>query len=112
MASLFTSFQGDSSEPGEWLARSEGFAVEVDGRRIGVVEELRFGTRVDYPDALVARGGLLGRRRTTIPVSEVEQVRARERRILLRTSADHPHSRRRPPKRRDAAARDVADERL
>ena len=87
MTTVFTSFRQDSHDPRDWLGRCEGFRVELDGRRVGVVEELRFYTHVDYPDELVVRRGLLARRRVVIPSTEVEAVLARERRVLLRGSS-------------------------
>jgi hypothetical protein len=45
-----------------WLCRCQGFTVEASGRRVGLVDAVRFGTRLDRPDVLLARGGLLGRR--------------------------------------------------
>jgi hypothetical protein len=87
MTTLFTTFRQDSEDPSNWLARCEGFRVEVEGRQVGVVQELRFGARVDYPDALVVRGGFLGRRQLMIPSSEVEGVVPREKRVLLRRSS-------------------------
>jgi hypothetical protein len=86
MTTVFTSFRRDSSDPRDWLGRSEGFRVEVGGRRIGVVEELRFHTHVGYPDELVVRSGLFARRRFLVPSTDVEAVMPRERRVVLRRS--------------------------
>ena len=86
MTTVFTSFRRESTDPHDWLGRSEGFRVEVGGRRIGVVEELRFHTHVGYPDELVVRTGLFARRRLIIPATDVEAVLARDRRVILRRS--------------------------
>jgi hypothetical protein len=43
-----------------WLCRCEGFAVEAPQGRLGIVEEVRFRSRLDRPDELLVRGGLFG----------------------------------------------------
>ncbi len=76
-----------------WLCRCEGFAVESASGRIGVVEGLRFRSRIDQPDELEVRGGLFGRDLMLIPVEDVDQVRPREQSVTLRAGA--------PPERAD-----------
>jgi hypothetical protein len=70
-----------------WLCRCEGFRVESPtGRRVGLVEELRFRSRLDRPDALAVRTGLLGRRLLLFPVEDVAELVPREERLVLRTA--------------------------
>lgn len=77
------------------LCRCEGFAVEAPGGRVGVVEGLRFRSRVDLPDLLEVRAGRLGRRLLMIPVAEVERIESAQELIVLR--ADPVPRRRRVP---------------
>ena len=67
-----------------WLCRCEGFRVDSPTGRLGVVAGVRFGSRLDRPDELVVRGGLLGNRIIIIPVSEIVDVRPPEERIALK----------------------------
>jgi len=67
-----------------WLCRCEGFQVDSPAGRVGVVEGLRFLSRLDQPDLLEVRGGLFGRVLSFIPVEEVEDVVAAERRLVIR----------------------------
>ena len=69
-----------------WLHRSEGFRVDSPSGRVGFVEELRFGSSMQRPDALAVRAGLFGRVLLIIPVEQVAQILPQERRILLRAS--------------------------
>jgi hypothetical protein len=66
-----------------WLCRCDGFRVEADGRKLGVVAELRFRTRHDRPDALVVYGGVLGNRVLVVPAGDVAGVVPREERVVL-----------------------------
>jgi hypothetical protein len=74
-----------------WLSHADGFAVDAARGRVGVVEEVRFGSRIDRPDFLVVRGGRFGRRRLLVPVEDVDQVRPRAKRLQLRPTADPLH---------------------
>lgn len=67
-----------------WLSRCEGFEVESPAGRIGIVESLRFLSRVDQPDLLEIRTGLFGRRLLLLPVEQVESISSGEERIVLR----------------------------
>ena len=65
----------EEAERSMWLSRCVGFRVEAPGgRALGSVVELRFGARLDRPDALVVRGGLLGRRTRVVSADEVESI--------------------------------------
>jgi hypothetical protein len=66
-----------------WLCRCEGFRVESPNGRVGVVEEVRFLSRLDRPDAVVVRGGLFGMRRTVIPIADVADVAPRQERLVV-----------------------------
>ena len=66
-----------------WLCRCEGFEVGSPTGRIGVVDGLRFLSRVDQPDFLEIRTGLFGRRLFLLPVEEVESISSSEERIVL-----------------------------
>jgi hypothetical protein len=66
-----------------WLCRCQGFRVDSSVGRVGSVEEVRFGSRLDRPDTIVVSTGLLGISRLLVPVSEVEQIVPREQRLVL-----------------------------
>lgn len=66
-----------------WLSQAVGFVVESPEGRVGVVEELRFLSRTDRPDALVVRGGRLGGRRVVVDVADIVDLRPREKRIRV-----------------------------
>ena len=68
------------------LARCEGFQVDSPAGPVGVVEGLRFVTRIDRPDLLEVRGGRLGRQLLVIPVSQVKEVIVAEELVLLRSA--------------------------
>ena len=67
-----------------WLCRCEGFRVEAPTGRLGLVEAVRFGARLDRPDELLVRGGVLRNRTLVVPVSEVQEVEPRQQRLVLR----------------------------
>lgn len=73
-----------------WLMRCEGFTVRLDGRTAGVVEELRFASRLDRPDLLVVRRRRPPRRRLLVPTEDVEEIEPRARRILVRRLPESP----------------------
>jgi hypothetical protein len=72
------------------LARCEGFQVDSPAGPVGVVEGLRFVSRIDRPDLLEVRGGRFGRQLLVIPIDQVEEVRVREELVLL-SSAPEPN---------------------
>jgi hypothetical protein len=69
-----------------WLSHSVGLGVDAPRGRLGVVEEVRFASRIDRPDLLVVRSGRFGRRRFIISVEDVEEVRPRAKRLRLRAA--------------------------
>ena len=76
-----------------WLCRCEGFRVDAPTERVGVVEAVRFGSRLDRPDELLVRGGVLGTRRLVIDVMDVDEVVPREQRLVLRGAPERTHDR-------------------
>lgn len=71
-------------DPEAVLASSEGFLVDdADGQELGVVEELETG-RDGAVSALVVAGGWFGRRRTRVPVEEIDEIVPAHRRIVVR----------------------------
>jgi hypothetical protein len=71
---------------GSSLRRCEGFRVDSPNGRVGFVEELRYGSSLEAPDAVAVRAGLFGRLLLIIPTEEIEEIFPRERRVLLRRS--------------------------
>jgi len=67
-----------------WLCRCEGFWVDSPTGRIGLVDGLRFLSRIDQPDLLEVRAGLLGRQLLLIPSDQVEDIVVAEARLVLR----------------------------
>lgn len=68
-----------------WLCRCEGFLVDSPTGHLGVVEGLRFGSRVDRPDALAVRSRRVGGHRL-VAVSEVVEIDPTKRLIKLGTA--------------------------
>lgn len=69
-----------------WLCRCEGFVVDSPAGRVGFVEGVRFRSRLDRPDLLAVRAGLLRRRRLLVPIEEVVNIVPREERLILRAA--------------------------
>jgi hypothetical protein len=86
---------GSSLERDYWLCRCEGFWVDTPEGRLGLVEGLRFLSRIDKPDLLEVRAGLLGRKLLLVPSDHVEEIVAAEGRLVLREMprlpSDHLH---------------------
>jgi hypothetical protein len=72
-----------SSQFGYWLRRCEGFRVDSPAGRVGFVVELRYGSSLEEPDAIVVRAGLFGRVLLIVPAGEIGEIVPRERRVLL-----------------------------
>jgi hypothetical protein len=67
-----------------WLTRCDGFLVEAPaGRHVGVVEGVRFGSRIDRPEQLEVAVGRLRHRRFLVPVDAVEYVSSEQRLVVL-----------------------------
>jgi hypothetical protein len=69
-----------------WLRTCEGFRVDSKNGRVGVVEEVRVSTDRE-PEALAVRRGLFRLRLEIVPVSDVERVVPRRKRVLLGPAA-------------------------
>jgi hypothetical protein len=73
-----------------WLCRCEGFAVEAPGGRLGIVEEVRFRSRLDRPDELLVRGGIFGGRSFVVGVADVVEITPQQQRLVLRSAPREP----------------------
>jgi hypothetical protein len=69
-----------------WLCTCEGFRVDSENGRVGIVEEVRLSPG-KKPQALAVRTGLFRTRVEIVPVSDVERVIPRKKRVLLRAAA-------------------------
>lgn len=71
---------------GTLLARAVGYQVlDAERRRVGVVDHLRYRSRLDLPDAIaVASGRFAWRRLRLVPLSAVEAIDPENRTVLLR----------------------------
>ena len=78
--------EGGASAQGEqaayWLRRCQGFRVESQGRRVGIVEDVLYGAEHDRPSALLVRTGTFKRRLEAISVDDVEAILPRD--LLVR----------------------------
>ena len=76
-----------------WLRRCDGFEVVSPEGRLGYVEEVRFGSRIDRPDVIVYRSRLR-RRLVVVPTSEIDRIEPERERItlLLRTEGADVHT--------------------
>jgi hypothetical protein len=86
----FGSFLPGSSGFGYWLRRCEGFRVDSPIGRVGLVEELRYSSSIEKPDAIAVRAGLFGRLLLIVPTGEVEAILPAEERMLVRRSPPRP----------------------
>jgi hypothetical protein len=68
-----------------WLRTCEGFRVDSKNGRFGVVEEVRVSAD-EEPEALAVRTGLFRLRLEIVPVSDVERVVPRRKRVFLRAA--------------------------
>jgi len=74
---------GDSRIDAAVLVRCEGFEVDSPVGLVGVVEGIRFGSRIDAPDFLEVRGGRLGRELLLVPVEAVQEISPEEERVRV-----------------------------
>ena len=77
-----------------WLGHCEGFEVRCAGRRLGVVELVRYGPDPSLPHTIHACAGTIRIRRVAVPVAAVEAVDPRGRTIWVRRHPS-PRARRR-----------------
>lgn len=71
---------------GALLAGAEGYEVlSAKGRRLGIVDHLRYRSRLDRPDEIVVTSGRLAWRRLQIvPLDAIEAVDPTEATVILR----------------------------
>jgi hypothetical protein len=67
-----------------WLCRCEGFRVEAPEGCVGLVDGVRFRTRLDRPDVLLVRVCRLRHRLLSVSVAEIAELLPAEGRIILR----------------------------
>ena len=72
-----------------WLCHCEGYGVVKAGRRLGIVENVVFESRLDRPGALRVRGGLFGEKLHVVPVDDVEEIVPRKELLRLRPGPEH-----------------------
>lgn len=66
-----------------WLRRCQGFEVRGQGRRLGVVEDVRYRSSRTQPDRITFRSGLLRRHRWQVPARAVAVVDPREHTLWI-----------------------------
>ena len=59
-----------------WLAHCEGFLVESPDGPVGVVETVRFGSRLDLPDEIEIRAGRIRAIELVVPIEQIEEIDA------------------------------------
>jgi hypothetical protein len=80
------------SERDYLLTRCDGFSVEAPaGRYVGVVEGVRFGSRIDRPEQLEVAVGRLRQRLLLVPTDDVEYISHDQELIVLRRDAVSRH---------------------
>jgi hypothetical protein len=70
-------------DAGYWLRNCQGFRVEVEGRKLGVVDDVLFG-RQSEPATLLVRTGLFRLGLRAISVDEIETIDPQNLRITLK----------------------------
>ena len=84
MVQIEPEFQRSSFDANYWLSHCEGYLVETPNGRIGTVENVRFGKRLDRPDELLVRQGTIRRHLVWIATDEVAVINPRELRLRLK----------------------------
>lgn len=77
------------AELGRLLAAAKGYRVLAgDGTPVGRLDHVRYELHADHPDEIVIRSrSLLRPRRRALPFDMVNEVRPRERTVVLRTAS-------------------------
>jgi hypothetical protein len=70
-------------DAGYWLRNCQGFRVEFEGRKLGVVDDVLFG-RQSEPATLLVRTGLFRLGLRAISVDEIETIDPQNLRITLK----------------------------
>ena len=74
---------GPPLDPEYWVGHCEGFQVEADGARLGVVESVGPASPAGLPVVIAVRvRGLRGRTRV-ISTGDIVEILPRERRLIL-----------------------------
>jgi hypothetical protein len=66
-----------------WLRRCQGFRVDSEGERIGIVEDVLYGAEHERPSALLVRTGIFKRKLEAISLDDVEAIYPRAQRLSL-----------------------------
>jgi hypothetical protein len=66
-----------------WLGNCHSFRVDTPRGRLGIVEEVLYDAGRRRPARLVVRRGVLGTRRTLVPVDQVEEIEPRRKRTAV-----------------------------
>ena len=82
-----------ATDPDYRLSHCEGFVVYAGEHPLGVVEGVRFESRIDRPDVLEVRGVHLRRKLILVPVQEVAEVAADAEAVILRDDIQLPGAR-------------------
>jgi PRC-barrel domain protein len=80
--------EASALDPGDdsyGLLRCQGFAVYDQDGRVGTVRHVEFGQSPNRSNALIVRTGLFIRRTVRIPTTEIGEIAAPQRRIVLRS---------------------------
>ena len=70
-------------DAGYWLRNCQGFRVEADGNKLGVVDDVLFGQHSE-PATLLVRTGLFGLGLHAISVDAIESIDPRALRVTLK----------------------------
>lgn len=67
-----------------WLSRCQGFAVEDRaGRDVGIVAHVEYESRVDTPDFIRVRSGLLRPHTIRVAVGDIDEIWPAQRSLML-----------------------------
>jgi hypothetical protein len=69
-----------------WLGHCEGFHVRSGGRRLGVVESVRYGSDPSLPHTIHVSAGIMHIREIAVPCADVERIDPPGRTIWVRTN--------------------------
>jgi hypothetical protein len=74
----------DVADRDYWLGHCEGFAVRSPGRRLGVVEFVRYGSDASRPRTIHLCTGIVRIREIAIPAADVEGLDPRRQTLWVR----------------------------
>jgi hypothetical protein len=84
MVRIEPTFQRSSFDANFWLSHCEGYLVESPSGRVGTVENVRFGKRLDRPDELLVRQGTIRRHHVWVATDDVAVINPNELRLRLK----------------------------